>query len=25
LGYVLLVEIISFGANRLERRWRVAR
>ena len=25
LGYVVLVEIISFGANRLERRWRVAR
>jgi glutamate transport system permease protein len=24
-GYVVLVEIISFGANRLERRWRVAR
>jgi glutamate transport system permease protein len=24
-GYVFLVEIVSFGANRLERRWRVAR
>ena len=24
-GYIVLVEIISFGANRLERRWRVAR
>jgi glutamate transport system permease protein len=24
-GYVILVEIISFGANRLERRWRAAR
>jgi glutamate transport system permease protein len=24
-GYVLLVEIVSFGANRLERRWSVAR
>ena len=25
LGYVVLVEIVSFGAHRLERRWRVAR
>ena len=25
LGYIVLVEVISFGANRLERRWRVAR
>jgi glutamate transport system permease protein len=25
LGYVVLVELISFAANRLERRWRVAR
>jgi glutamate transport system permease protein len=25
VGYIVLVEIISFGANRLERRWRVAR
>jgi glutamate transport system permease protein len=25
LGYVLLVEIISFGASRLERRWKVSR
>lgn len=24
LGYILLVEILSFGANRLERRWRIA-
>jgi glutamate transport system permease protein len=24
-GYVVLVELLSFGANRLERRWRVAR
>ena len=24
LGYVVLVEIISFGASRLERRWRVS-
>lgn len=24
LGYVILVELISFGANRLERRWAVA-
>jgi glutamate transport system permease protein len=24
-GYVVLVEIISFGAHRLERRWSVAR
>jgi glutamate transport system permease protein len=24
-GYVVLVEVLSFGANRLERRWRVAR
>jgi glutamate transport system permease protein len=25
LGYVVLVEFVSFGAHRLERRWRVAR
>lgn len=25
LGYVVLVEVVSFGANRLERRWRVSR
>jgi glutamate transport system permease protein len=25
LGYVLLVEVISFGSSRLERRWRVER
>ena len=25
LGYVVLVEIVSFGAGRLERRWRVSR
>jgi glutamate transport system permease protein len=25
LGYVLLVEVVSFGANRLERRWSAAR
>jgi len=25
LGYILLVEIISFAANRLEHRWRIAR
>ena len=25
LGYVIIVEIISFGSNRLERRWRVSR
>jgi glutamate transport system permease protein len=25
LGYIVLVEAISFGANRLERRWQVAR
>lgn len=25
LGYVLIVEVISFGSNRLERRWRVSR
>ena len=24
-GYIVLVELLSFGANRLERRWRVAR
>ena len=24
IGYIILVEIISFGAHRLERRWRVA-
>ena len=24
-GYVVLVEVVSFCANRLERRWRVAR
>jgi glutamate transport system permease protein len=24
LGYIVLVEIISFGASRLERRWRIA-
>ncbi len=25
LGYIIIVELVSFGANRLERRWRVAR
>ncbi len=25
LGYIVLVEVVSFGANRLERRWRVSR
>jgi glutamate transport system permease protein len=25
VGYVLLVEIVSFAGNRLERRWVVAR
>lgn len=25
LGYVILVELVSFGASRLERRWRAAR
>jgi glutamate transport system permease protein len=25
LGYVLLVEVVSLGAHRLERRWKVAR
>jgi len=25
LGYIILVELISFGANRLERRWAVSR
>jgi glutamate transport system permease protein len=25
LGYVILVEVVSFGAHRLERRWKVAR
>jgi glutamate transport system permease protein len=25
LGYVVLVEVVSFGANRLEKRWSVAR
>ena len=25
LGYIVIVELISFGANRLERRWAVAR
>ena len=24
LGYIVIVEIVSFGANRLERRWRIA-
>jgi len=24
LGYIVLVEVVSFGANRLERRWRAA-
>lgn len=24
VGYILLVEVLSFGANRLERRWRIA-
>lgn len=24
-GYIILVEVMSLGANRLERRWRVAR
>jgi glutamate transport system permease protein len=24
IGYIVLVEILSFGANRLERRWRIA-
>jgi glutamate transport system permease protein len=23
LGYIIIVELISFGANRLERRWAV--
>ncbi len=25
VGYIIIVEVMSFGANRLERRWRVAR
>jgi glutamate transport system permease protein len=25
IGYIIIVELMSFGANRLERRWRVAR
>lgn len=25
IGYVVIVELVSFGSNRLERRWRVAR
>lgn len=25
LGYIIIVEVISFGSNRLERRWRVSR
>ena len=25
LGYIVIVELISFGANRLERRWAVSR
>lgn len=25
IGYVIIVELVSFGSNRLERRWRVAR
>ena len=25
IGYIIIVEVVSFGSNRLERRWRVAR
>jgi glutamate transport system permease protein len=25
IGYIVIVELVSFGSNRLERRWRVAR
>jgi glutamate transport system permease protein len=25
IGYIIIVELVSFGSNRLERRWRVAR
>jgi glutamate transport system permease protein len=25
VGYIIIVELVSFGSNRLERRWRVAR
>ena len=25
VGYIIIVEVVSFGSNRLERRWRVAR